>query len=90
MGYTLFDAKVVPWNGKMNWLRFKTKYDGIIRYDNIEESNFRNDLNAKVKAARDAGTMCRNCTKPWNLADVSCIVGENGLKTSLKKHKILK
>jgi hypothetical protein len=48
LGYTLFDAKVVPFNGKMNWLRFKTKYSGIVKYDNCEESVFRKDLISKV------------------------------------------
>jgi hypothetical protein len=42
--YTLFDAKVVPWNGKHGWLRFKTKYDGIIRYDTKAESSFRSGI----------------------------------------------
>ena len=44
LGYTLFDAKVVPWNGKDGWLRYKTKYAGIIRYDTVEESKTRKDI----------------------------------------------
>jgi hypothetical protein len=45
MGYTLFDAKVVPWNGRIGWLRFKTKYSGIIRYDNVSESETKKNIN---------------------------------------------
>ena len=48
LGYTLFDAKIVPWNGKDGWLRFITVYAGIIKYDSVEESNFREGLIAEV------------------------------------------
>jgi hypothetical protein len=33
---------------KTNFLRFKTKYSGIVKYDNCEESVFRKYLNSKV------------------------------------------
>jgi hypothetical protein len=75
-GYTLFDAKVVPFNGKMNWLRFKTKYSGIVKYDNCEESVFRKDLNVKVSHYLPSfpnALLSRNGINGWGTLDTTTL-----------------